>query len=259
MTDFITDLAEYAGFGSQSLWAAALVFLRVGAAMAMMPAFGEQAVPQRIRLVAAVSFTAVVVPAVIDGFPDVEQGSILPILSETLIGLALGLGLRLFVMALQIAGAIAAQATSLAQMVGGTGPEPQPAITNLLVMAGLALAVASGLHVRVAEFLIGSYHLLPAGRFPDVRELADWGLLRIASSFSLGFALAAAFSIAALLYNVTLGVINRAMPTLMVTLIGAPALTAGGLTLLMFAAPMILSHWLQALMSFLDMPFKGTP
>lgn len=259
MTDFIIGLTDYAGLGPKVIWAAALVFLRVGAAMAMMPAFGEQAVPQRVRLVLALAFTAVVTPAVSDGLPSVETGFVLPVLAETVIGLALGIGLRLMVMSLQMAGAIAAQSTSLSQMVGGIGPEPQPAITNLLVMAGLALAVSSGLHVRVAELLIGSYQVLPAGRIPDAKDMADWGLFRIASAFALAFSLAAAFSIAALLYNVALGVINRAMPTLMVTFIGAPALTAGGLILLMLCAPMMLQYWLHILSGFLDAPFKVTP
>ncbi len=259
MSNLIAELTKYFELGPEMIWAAALVFFRVGAAMAMIPAFGEQAVPQRVRLVLALAFALVVLPAVSDKLPMLDTGFVLPIVSESLIGLALGFALRLFVMALQIAGAIAAQATSLAQMVGGPGPEPQPAITNLLVIAGLALSVATGLHVRVAEFLIGSYQLLPAGHLPDAKDMADWGLFRISTAFNLAFSLAASFSIAALLYNVALGVINRAMPTLMVTFIGAPALTAGGLLMLMLMAPPMLVYWLELLTHFFNAPFKVMP
>ena len=73
-----------------------------------------------------------------------EPAGILPLLAETVIGLMLGMGLRLFILVLQTAGAMAAQATTLSQMFGDAGPEPQPAIGNLLVMAGLAVAVAAG-------------------------------------------------------------------------------------------------------------------
>ena len=55
-------------------------------------------------------------------------------------------------------------------------------------------------------------------------------------TFALAFSLAAPFVTAALLYNIALGVINRAMPQLSVTFIGAPALTAGGLLLILVAA-----------------------
>ena len=44
-------------------------------------------------------------------------------------------------------------------------------------------------------------------------------------------------------YNVALGAINRAMPQLMVAFIGAPAITAAGLLILLLASPVILHFW----------------
>jgi len=41
-----------------------VVFLRVGAAMAVLPAFGEQIVPARVRLGLAIAFTAIVAASV---------------------------------------------------------------------------------------------------------------------------------------------------------------------------------------------------
>ena len=49
----------------------------------------------------------------------------------------------------------------------------------------------------------------------------------MAASFALALSLAAPFVIASLLYNVALGVINKAMPQLMVAFVGAPAITCG--------------------------------
>jgi flagellar biosynthesis protein FliR len=258
MTDLVPLLTELSGMGADMFWTGLLVFLRVGAAMASLPAFGEQSVPQRVRLVLAFAFTAVVAPAV-GRLPDPENGVILPCAVEVVIGVSLGLALRLFVLALQVAGAIAAQATSLSQLFGGVGPEPQPAIANLLVMAGLALAVSMGLHVHIAEFLILSYQILPAGGFPGADDMAQWGLGQISRAFTLGFVLATPFTIAALLYNMALGVINRAMPALMVSFVGAPALTAAGLALMAVMAPLALVVWSQALQVFLAAPFVVVP
>lgn len=259
MNLLLAELTTISGFGAQILWAAALVFLRVGAAMALLPAFGEQTVPQRVRLVITLAFTAVVAPAVIDIMPDPEAGMMPAVLAEVIAGLLLGVGLRVFVMALQMAGAIAAQATSLAQLFGGTGPEPQPAIGNLLLMAGLALAMTAGLHVRFAALLILSYDLLPPGKLPAAADIARWGLSQVGQAFALAFSLAAPFTIAALLYNMALGVINRAMPTLMVSFVGAPALTLGGLTLLAVVAPLSLGLWVDALQAYLAQPFRIAP
>lgn len=258
MTDLITQLNALTGIGAAMLWQGLLVFMRVGSAVSVLPAFGDQAVPQRVRLVLALAFTAVVAPA-LHTMPDPNQAGILPLLIEVIIGLMLGIGLRLFVFALQIAGAIAAQATSLSQMFGDAGPEPQPAIGNLLVMAGLAVAVATGLHIRTAELLIMSYDLLPPGQLPGSEDAAHWGVSQVSHMFSLAFCLAAPFTIAALLYNVALGFINRAMPALMVSMIGAPALTAGGLVLMLLAVPLALALWVQTLHGFLAAPFQALP
>jgi flagellar biosynthesis protein FliR len=259
MTALLPAIADLIGMAQDTLKIAFLVFLRVGAMMALLPAFGEQAVPQRIKLVLALAFTAVTAPAIAPDLATLDVPLPKLMATETIAGLLLGIGLRLFVHALQIAGAIAAQATTLSQFFGGAGPEPQPAFTNVLVVAGLAAAVATGLHIRVAEMLILSYAPLPPGEWPGTSDVSTWGLAQVARAFSLGFALAAPFTIAAVIYNVALGVINRAMPQLMMSMIGAPALTLGGLALLALSAPMALALWIQTLNAYAANPFAVVP
>ncbi|MDP2740494.1 MAG: flagellar biosynthetic protein FliR [Pseudorhodobacter sp.] len=259
MSELIATLTQLSGAAEGMIWAGFLVLLRVGAAMALLPAFGEQSVPQRVRLVLALAFTAVVAPAVADRVAPLAGSVALPLATEVIAGLILGIGLRLFIHALQMAGAIAAQATSLSQLFAGAGVEPMPAIGHLLTMAGLALAVIAGLHVRAAELFILSYDILPPGHLPGAADLADWGLAQIVRAFALAFSLAAPFVVASLIYNLALGVINRAMPQLMVAFVGAPALTLGGLALLAVVAPLGLAVWMQALDGFFAAPFTVSP
>ena len=253
MNDLFLVLQQATGLSADALLPLAMVFLRVGAMMALLPAFGEQSVPQRVRLVLTVAFTAITAPAIWDQLPPRPEMAAL--LGEVAAGLLLGAGLRLLVMALQMAGTMIAQATSLAQIFGGMG-EPQPAVGHLLVAAGLALAVMAGLHIRVAEVLILSYSVFPPGSLPATADVARWGVAGVVHAFALAFTLAAPFTIAALFYNLALGFINRAMPMLMVSFVGAPALSAGGLVLLALTAPMLLSVWQEALAGFLAAPFS---
>ena len=174
-----------------------------------------------------------------------------------MIGLSLGIVLRLFVLALEIAGTMAAQASSLSQLFG-SGGAPMPTISHILLWGGLAFAVMAGLHVRFVEVLILSYDALPPGSLPDADLVRGWSLGHIGRAFSLAFSLAAPFAIAALIYNIALGVINRAMPQLMVAFVGAPALAAGALCLLVVAVPFGLMLWLAAFEGFLNSPF-GAP
>ncbi len=251
------ELLEYLQSGA---WQGAIVFLRVAATASLLPAFGEQTIPMRLRLVIGVAFSVIVAPAV----PPLEtpagpaEFAALAV-SETAIGLALGIMVRMFVFTLQIAGSIAAQATSLSQLLGGSVSEPVPAMGHLLVTGGLALAVMFGLHIRAAELMIGSYEVFPPGDILPAGALSEWGVARISYAFSLAFGLATPFVIAALVYNLTLGVINRAMPQLMVAFVGAPVITAGGLLLLMLGAPLILAVWVEAMQGFFDNPLDLTP
>ena len=248
------DLALLLGLAQGALLTFGVVFLRIGAAMALLPAFGERMVPARVRLVLALALTALVAPAVGTAFADVEAG--LPLLlSESLVGLAFGMTLRLMIMALQVAGSIAAQSTSLAQIFGNASVEPQPAIGHVLLMGGLALATLAGLHVKIVGALVATYDLFPPGTSPLSPELAEWGIGRIARVFTLGFTLAAPFVITAMLYNLALGVINKAMPQLMVALVGAPAITGAGLALLALTAPLALQVWVELLDRVIANPF----
>lgn len=254
-------LAGMLGLSQSALLTGFIVFLRVGAAMATLPAFGEQGVPARVRLAAALAFTLIVAPMVeVPGVGSFTRSALPLILSgEVVIGLAFGLGLRLFVLSLQIAGAMAAQSTSLSQIFGASpNVDPQPAIGHLLVVSGLALAALSGLHVQVAAALVESYEVLPVGTVLSAGEALDWGIARVSAAFGVAFSLAAPFIIAALIYNIALGVINRAMPQLMVAFVGAPAITAGGLVLLFLSAPFLLALWLEGLQSYLSTSF-GEP
>lgn len=236
--------------------AGVVVFFRVGAAMAFLPAFGEQSIPMRIRLIIALVYTTLIVGTLgPEGTFSLAQTPLpMALATETIIGLSLGIALRLFIVALQVAGTIAAQATSLSQFFGGAGVDPQPAISQLMVVSGLALAVMSDLHVRLADYLIHSYVLLPPGVFPDAGLLGQWGVAQIARSFGLAFSLALPFVICSVIFNVALGVINRAMPQLMVAFVGAPAITAGALLLLLITLPISLPFWLIQFNTFMSAP-----
>lgn len=260
MTGVIAELSALLTLAEGVVWAAALVFIRIGATVALMPGLGDQAVPMRIKLALVVAFTLVLAPSLAE--PIAANGpapALAPLAGEAVAGLILGIGMRLFLLALQTAAGIIAQASTLSQLFAGAAPEPQPAIGNLFLVAGIALALAAGLHVRAAELALLSYDLLPAGGYPDARAAADWNLALVSRTFALAFSLAAPFVVASMIYNLALGAINRAMPQLMVAMVGAPALTLGAIALLAVAAPILLALWLQVFEAYLADPFGPAP
>lgn len=253
MTAGLPDLLELPGINSAPLPMAFYVFLRVSGIVAMSPGFGERVVPARAKILLSIGVTLVCVPivstmnqAIPDRFLRLDFAIV-----ELLVGLMFGLGLRLFMTTLQLAGSMAAQATSLAQMLSGATVEPLPAIGHLLVVSGLALAMMLDLPSHVVGFIVLSYHAFPIGSEFDVGQFSYWASQIAVKVTALAFSMSAPFLVTSLLYNLGLGVINRAMPQLMVAFIGAPVITALAMVLTLVMGGTMLTVWWEGFLAFL--------
>ncbi|MCC1495111.1 flagellar biosynthetic protein FliR [Cognatishimia sp. F0-27] len=235
-----------------------IVFLRVGTAMTFMPIYGESWMSVRIKVVASLILTMIMTPAVI-GSTSFQSSpnslNVIALLQEVLIGLLLGLVFRFFIMAIQTAGSIAAQSTSLAQLMGQTGMDPLPAIGHIMTLAALTILVIFGFHYNIIKFIVLTYDMFPYGKLIPIASIVDVFRQHANTIFNLAFSLAAPFLILSLLYNLTLGVINRAMPQLMVAFVGAPVISFAAILFLLLCIPAILITWLSGVQQFLINPF----
>lgn len=229
-----------------------LVFLRVGAVFSLLPIFGSPSVPARMRLLVALLVSICILPMVSTlDYSDVSRAEFIKACAgEFFAGFLLGFLARSVFWSIQIAGAMAAQAISLSQILGNSVEQPQPAIGQFLYVASLALASLLNFHVIILKALIQSYDLVPLGHLLSPGTALQIGVDTAAHVFRLGFGLAGPFLIVAVIYNLCLGVVNRAMPALMVAFVGAPAITWLGLALLMLTAPLMLMAWKQELIGF---------
>lgn len=243
------DLGTYAG-----------VFCRMSAIAFLMPGLGEAFMPMRVRLVAALAFTALAAPVIAAGAPAPTSALAWVTLvgPEALVGLIIGFSLRLAVVALQMTGTIAAQHLQMSQMFGpGIGHDLESPLSGILVMAGIALAAAANLHVALTATLISSYSIFPMGVAPDAGELGDFAAKSGGDAIRLAFALGAPFVIVGVIYSIALGAMNRAMPSLMASFVGAPAILFAGLVLFAGSASVILGRWIDLYGGLVDNPLGG--
>ena len=243
------------------LFTAAGVFARVGAAAFLLPGLGERGVSIRLRLGAALALTLVLSPLVRPLAPATPQDlpGLLHVLgAEAVAGLVIGLAFRFLIYALQIAGTVAANMISIQHIFGsGVAPEPEPTIATFLAMGGIVLAMNAGLHVAVVGGLAELYAVLPFGRFPAGPDLAEWTTARVAETFALGVGLAFPFIALSMAYNIALGALSRAMPQLLVVLVGIPLLVGLGMAVLWIALPSIYEEWGRHLARVLADPLGG--
>jgi flagellar biosynthetic protein FliR len=252
----IDALGPLTGLAPDVIHHAFLVFLRVGAMMALVPAFGEAMVPARVRLVLALSFTAITLAAVAPPAVPLTDIPVSLWAREAVIGLAMGMALRMTILALLTGAAVIAQATALSQLFGAPVGEPTAVIGNIASLAALALAVSMGLHVRMAELLIRSYTTIPLDHYFDLAPfLASWNIAAITRAFAFGMSIAAPFVVGGLLFNLALGVANRALAALPVSMIATPAQIMGGILALAALLPLALSLWSEYFIAVLSDPF----
>jgi flagellar biosynthetic protein FliR len=236
----LTAITLYGGF---------LVFARIAAALMLLPGFGETHLPQRVRLIAAL-LVAAAVAANVPGRPEVlpAPGTMAgQIGAEIAVGLLLGSAARILFLSLHVAGTVIAQQAGLGLLVPASiEPEGVSALAQVLLFGGISLTFALDLDHQLLLALRDSYALFPLGQLPDPGSMALHITRTLSSAFSLGVRLSLPFLVIGFTLYAGLGVINRAMPQMMVFFVAAPALTIVGLALLAITLPMLLWAWAGA-------------
>lgn len=228
-----------------------LIFLRVGAVFFFLPILGSARVPIRVRLGLALVSTAVIAPMVGVAQAETAARSVFfaACAGETFAGLLIGFACRGIFWIVQLAGSMASQSISLSQLLGNQVEQPSPALGHILYVSALGLAAVLDFHVLVIIALAESFAILPlAAPIPD-QMLTALSVDVVSRLFYLAFGLAGPFLVIAILYNLCLGVVNKAMPSLMVAFVGAPAITWLGMAVLFLAAPIMLMTWKDHLLT----------
>lgn len=257
----IAVLAGLLGAAPPFVIAAAGVFARVGATMAVLPGLGERGIPIRVRLGIALAIAWLLAPLIArfaEDVPALPLPLLLLISAEAAAGLLIGIAFRLLVWALQIAGTVASQSISISHIFGNPlAGESEPSLATFLTMGGIALMLAAGLHVDTVAALAGLYALLPFGLGLAGPAVADWSAERVADTFSLGVSLAVPFVLAGFAYNLILGALSRAMPQLLVALVGIPLLVGLGFAVLWLSLPDMMARWEDARFAVSQDPLAG--
>lgn len=227
--------------------AAFIAFCRIGGCFLLMPGLASVRVPMQIRLFVAVAATGALLVHLWDQiipFVDRNPVVLLPMVaSEIMIGAMIGLITRVYILALQFI------ASGIAMMIGyggATGPgieeaEPQAPLAAIISFAALLLLFVFDFHHEVVKALVESYQVAPVNVFFNPQsalvDLTD----TLSESFMVMIRLGSPFVAYAILVNLAVGFINKLTPQIPVYFISLPFVIAGGLIMLYFAAPTLLS------------------
>lgn len=242
-----------AGLLTGELLAVLLVFARLGAALMLLPGFGESHVNPRLRLWLGLLTSLLVAGALGDRLPPVpaEPAALVALLGpEVLVGLAIGGAIRLALAALQLAGSIVALQSGLAaaaffdpsEATQGTVPGA------LLATTFLVLLLATDTHHVLLTRIVEGYALLPpGGPLPD-GDLSSVVARFGNAAFGIALAVAAPVLVASFLGNLALGLLARLVPALQVLFVALPL----QLVLALSALALAFAAGLATALRFLD-------
>lgn len=220
---------------ADQVWAAGLVFARMGAVLLSLPGVGESYVPPRIRLSLALLITLALWPVVAGGLPPLPAtvgGMAGWILREVITGLMIGVLLRAFMTAMATAGEIVSLQTTLgfAQTANPLQAQPGTTIAAFLTLLGVTLIFATNTHHLFLAGLVGSYDLVAPARPLVTADFATLAVRTLSQSFALGVQLAAPVLVFALIFNLASGLVARVMPQFQVFFAAAPLSVLLGLS-----------------------------
>jgi flagellar biosynthetic protein FliR len=221
---------------AQQVYAAGLVFARVGAMLMLLPGIGESMVPPRMRLSFAFLLTLMLLPVVGAGVPPLAatvSGVAGVVIKELLIGLMIGAILRLFMSSLAVAGEIVSLQTTLsfAQTAAPGQAQPSTSLATFLGLMGLVLIFATDLHQMFLGAIVQSYTVFPFHRAIPLADAGQLAVQTVGRSFSLGLQLAAPVVVFSLIFNIATGLVGRVMPQFQIFFVSTPLIVLLGLSI----------------------------
>lgn len=235
---------------AREVFAAGLVFARVGALVMLLPGIGEQGVPPRVRLGLALMFSLCLFPVVAPTLPAVPStlGAMMGmVIHEILVGILMGTVLRLFLSSLAVAGEIVSLQTTLgfAQTANPMEAAPSTSLSTFLTVMGLTLIFATNLHHLFLGAVFNSYNVFEVQKAIPIGDAAQLAVQTVGQSFALGVQLAAPVIVFALVFNVATGLVGRVMPQFQVFFVASPLAVLFGLSIFALSLGVLGMVWID--------------
>ncbi len=240
-------------------WLTSFIFplARVLALLASAPFFNNLAQPKRIRLVLGIVITLALVP-VLPPIPAVPPGSWIGmaiLAQQIIIGVLLGLTLRIAFVAINLTGELIGMqmGLSFAVFYDPKSAGQTPVLAEFLGLIVMLVFLSMNGHLLTLAVLTESFKLLPISTTPfhigGIGSFLAWSSVL----FSAGLLMALPLITAILITNLAMGVLARVAPQLNIFAVGFPVTLTAGFVLLMFSIP----YFGAAMENLFDQAFRA--
>lgn len=235
-----------------------IVFCRIGACLMLVPGYSSVNVPPQIRLFVALVTTFALTPILISILkPLVDDASPLTLArligTELLVGSVIGLGGRVFFLALESMLSVMASAIGLSSIpgtpVGDT--DPSPPVVPLIMAVATTLFFLTDQHWQVLRGLMNSYDVWHPGEKLSGEMALNELVSRLMDAFVLTLRITSPFIVYSVVVNFSIGLINKLTPAIPVYFVSVPFVLIGGFLLLYLTSDELLTQFMLGVSSWL--------
>ena len=235
-----------------------IVFCRIGACLMLVPGYSSVNVPPQIRLFVALVTTFALTPILVSILKPLVDGAspltlALLIGTELLVGSVIGLGGRVFFLALQTMLTVMASAIGLSSIPGTpvADTDPAPPVVPLIMAAVTTLFFLTDQHWQVLRGLMNSYDVWRPGEKLTGEMALNQLVSRLADAFVLTLRITSPFIVYSVIVNFSVGLINKLTPAIPVYFVSVPFVLFGGFLLLYLTSDELLTQFMLGLSSWL--------
>ena len=217
---------------------------RIGGLLAALPVLSGRVVPMNVKVVLVLSLGALLAPSISLPTMPYDPGVLAAgLLSEMVIGLAIGLAVRLFFAALEVAGELIGvqMGFGVVQLFDPATSYHTPIMAQYFTLLASLVFLSLNAHMLIVATILSSYEAIPAFGASLSGAVGDDVLRLSQQMFTIGLKLAAPVLVVILLVNILLALLGRAVVQINVFVLSFPVTIAGGLVVLGLAMPFTIS------------------
>ena len=211
------------------------VALRTGGLLTFEPFLGDRSIPAAVKAGLLVVLTGLLLPVVpLQAAPIDIVGWVHMALSETMVGVLIGLSMQVVFEAMQLAGQITGVqlGLSLATLFDPLSEANSGVMTVFFNLLTLLIYLQFNVHHWVLRALARSFDYLPVGSLVPSELLTRELIHVVGALFVLGVQIAAPVLLVTMLIDLVIGFLNKASPQLPALLLGIPVKSLTGYALL---------------------------
>nr|MBI3612616.1 flagellar biosynthetic protein FliR [Nitrospirota bacterium] len=221
-----------------------VVLVRIGGLIAVMPIIGSRSAPPMVKLGLALALGLALLPIVrVPDLPEDPLRMAMGLGAELLVGLVIGMALRLLFAGIELAGEMMSTQMGLgmAQLLDPSTSHPSPLISHLYTLLASLIFFSLNAHFLLVQAVASSFDLLaPFGASLSENLMQD--VVQLSQGmFLIALKLAAPVMVTMLLVNLGMAVIGRSVTQMNVFLLSQPLTITAGLLVMGAALPFTFS------------------